>query len=765
MPVYKQDNRLMSLSTPLGPDVLLLESLQGTEALSTPFALDLGVLCEVPFSWTYDQLLGQAVTVTVTLPADGSTRFFNGIVWEIEQGDRSDGARGVVFQRYRLRVVPQFALLGLKQNSRIFQQLTVVQILTSVLTGVTVSWQTQGTYEPRDYCVQYRETDLAFASRLMEEEGIYYYFKHADGSHTMVIADTPQSHEVVPGPASVSYQPGEGGLHPDDRIVKWSKQQQLRSGKVTLWDQCFELTEQNLEATKTVQASVAAGTITHQLQVASNTEMEVYDFPGLYAQRFDGIDPSGADRAADVQKIFTDNARTAGIRMAQKTTLALRIDAESSTRHLVSGHKFTLADHPDANGDYVITRIEHQARLYGVYTKDGDPDALPYLNRFECQPAALPFVPPMVTPRPTIPGPQTATVVGPSGEEIFTDKYGRIKVQFPWDRLGTKDANSSCWIRVGTPWAGKQWGMIHIPRIGQEVIVAFEEGDPDRPIAVGSVYNAAQMPPYLLPDNRTQSGLKSRSSLSGTEENFNELRFEDKKDEEQIYFHAEKNFDRVVENNDTLKVGFEKKDKGDQTIEIFNNRSLKVGAGAADAEDGSETIDVFNKQTITVGSGEGNCADGSQTLTIYKDRTTTIKTGNETLTVQQGNRTVSIDQGNEELTVKQGTRTVNVNTGDDTHNVKTGNRVVNVDTGNDTLTIKSGNGTIKADAGSITIEAAQKITLKVGSNSIEISTSGITIKGTQVAITGEAKTEVGAPIIQVSADGMLELKGGVVKIN
>ncbi|MFQ3651991.1 MAG: type VI secretion system tip protein TssI/VgrG, partial [Gemmataceae bacterium] len=568
MPLYKQDNRLMSLDTPLGPDVLLLESLHGVEALSTPFTFDLRVLCEVPFSWTYDQLLGQPVTVTLALPDSAASRFVNGIVVEIEQGDRCEGVRGAVFQRYRLRVVPQFYLLGLKRNSRIFQQLTVVQILKTVLEGVSVSWQTQASYQPRDYCVQYRETDLAFASRLMEEEGIYYYFQHANGSHTMVIADSPQSHVSVPGPTTISYQPGQGGLHPDDRIVKWAKQQQLRPGKVTLWDQCFELPEQTLEASCSVQATVAAGSVSHALQVGNNSQLEMYDFPGLFAQRFDGVDPSGGDRAADVQKIFTDNSRTAKIRMAQQTTQALRIQAESFARNLISGHQFTLSDHPDADGDYVITRIEHYANLYGVYSHEGNSDAVPYFNRFECQPLALPFVPPLVTPRPTIPGPQTATVVGPAGEEIFTDKYGRIKVQFPWDRQGQKDANSSCWIRVGTPWAGKQWGMIHIPRIGQEVIVAFEEGDPDRPIAVGSVYNAAQMPPYVLPDNRTQSGLKTRSTLSGTEDHFNELRFEDKKDQEQVYFHAERNFDRVVENNDTLKVGFEKKDKGDQTIEI-----------------------------------------------------------------------------------------------------------------------------------------------------------------------------------------------------
>jgi type VI secretion system secreted protein VgrG len=743
---YKQDNRLMAISTPLGADVLLLEAFRGTESLSQPFHLELDVLSVVPYSWTYDQLLGQNATVTISLPESGSARYFNGVIAHIDQRDRTEGARGVVFQRFRLGLVPQLWLLGLNRNSRIFQQLNVIDILKTVLTGVDVSWQTQGTYQPRDYCVQYRESDLAFASRLMEEEGIYYYFKHADGSHQMVVSDTPQSHEAVPGPTEISYQPGDGGLHPDDRILKWAKLQELRSGKVTLWDQCFELPGQNLEATKTVADSVNAGTVSHKLQVANNASYEQYDFPGGYAQRFDGIDPGGSDRASDVQNIFTDNTRTATIRMAQQTTGAIRIAGQSVSRQMASGHKFTLSDHPDANGDYVITRIEHRAALAGVYTSDTDKPSDAYTNRFECQPAALPFVPPRVTPRPTMPGPQTATVVGPSGEEIFTDKYGRIKVQFPWDRQGANDANSSCWIRVGTPWAGKQWGMIHIPRIGQEVIVAFEEGDPDRPIVVGSVYNAAQMPPYVLPDNRTQSGLKTRSSLEGTEENFNELRFEDKKDEEQIYFHAEKNFDRVVENNDTLKVGFEKKDKGDQTIEIFNNRSLKVGAGAGDAEDGSETIDIFNKQNITIGSGEANAADGSQTISIYKDRTTTIQTGNETLTIQQGNRAVTLDQGNESLTVAQGTREVTVE-------------------GDDTLTIKTGNGTIKANSGSITIEAATNITLKVGGNSIEITTSGITIKAAQVQVTGDSQVSLGGPIIQASADGMLELKGGMVTIN
>jgi len=311
-------------------------------------------------------------------------------------------------------------------------------------------------------------------------------------------------------------------------------------------------------------------------------------------------------------------------------------------------------------------------------------------------------------------------VVGPAGEEIFTDKYGRIKVQFHWDREGQSDINSSSWIRVGTPWAGKNWGIIHIPRIGQEVLIAFEEGDPDRPIVVGSVYNSDMMPPYTLPDNKTQSGMKSRSSMQGTPDNFNELRFEDKKDEEQVYFHAEKNFDRVVENNDTLKVGFEKKDQGDQTIEIFNNQSLTVGCSSA--------------------------GDGSQTITVWKDRTETVKTGNETITIEKGDRTVNVKMGN------------------DAHNIKMGNRTVEIGMGNDSLKISMGNQTTKLDLGKSSTEAMQSIELKVGANSIKIDQTGVTISGIMVKIEGQAMTQVKAPMTQVSGDAMLTLKGGITMI-
>jgi len=403
---------------------------------------------------------------------------------------------------------------------------------------------------------------------------------------------------------------------------------------------------------------------------------------------------------------------------------AVLLEGESTCRQLVAGGKFNLTRHFDGNGAYVLTQVDHVADAGDTYTT-GNP-AASYTNTFECIPAALPYRPERTIPRPRIDGTQPATVVGNKGDEIFTDKYGRIKVQFPWDRQGKKDANSSCWIRVATPWAGKQWGIIHIPRVGQEVVVVFEEGDPDRPIVVGSVYNADDMPPYTLNQNMTQSGYLSRSTLKGSSANFNQLRFEDKKDSEEVYFHAEKDFNRYVENNDTLKVGFDKKDKGDRTIQVFNNESLSVGAGKTDAADGSQSISVFNNQTLNI--GDPAASGGSQTITIYKDRTATLQTGNDTLTIQQGNRNVTLNMGN------------------------------------DSLTIQMGNQTTQVSLGSSSTEAMQSITLKVGANSITIDQTGITLQGIMVNIQGQAQTQVSAPMVQISGDAMTQISGGITMI-
>jgi type VI secretion system secreted protein VgrG len=773
-PTYSQAGRPLALKTPLGDDVLLLETLDGVEEVSALFRFRLGVLTAAPAAWTFDQLLGKSVTVSLQL-SDGSTRCLNGIVSRLAQGGLASGAQGpATFVRYDLEVVPQLWLLTRSARSRIFQQLSVTDILKQVLTGLTVSWQTQGTYKPRDYCVQYRETDFAFASRLMQEEGIYYFFDHADGSHTLVVGDTAQSYLPVPGPTTVSYQTTEGGLHPDDRIKLWKKTQEVTPGKVTLWDHCFELPGQNLQATTSAAGAVTAGTVAHKLNAAGNTALEVYDYPGLYAQRFDGIDPGGGERPADVQNISPDADRTVAVRLKQELLAALRVEGEGNVRQLSAGHKFTLSDHFDGNGDYAVTRVEHHASQEGVFTT-GKPSPLAYRGSFRCVPAAVAYATPMTTPRPVIAGPQSAVVVGPAGDDdIFTDKYGRVKVQFAWDRAGKKDADSSCWVRVGTFWAGKQWGGIHIPRIGQEVVVAFEEGDPDRPIVVGSVYNAEQMPPYTLPDNKTRSTLKSRSSPGGGVDDFNELRLEDKKGSEEVYFHAQKDFNRVVENNDTLKVGSDDSKTcpdGSQTIEVYKNRTetVKTGDETVTIEKGNRLVTVKtgnDTHVVETGNRVVTVTKGNDTFTVETgNRVVDVKKGNDTHTVETGNRETTVSTGNDTHTVSKGNRETTVSTGNDTHTISQGNRVVTVSTGNDTLTIKSGNHTIQVSAGASSLEAAQSITLKVGGNSIKIDTSGITLQGTVIKLTGQAQVQAQGPIVQVSADGQLTLKGGIVMIN
>ena len=759
MPKYSQANRPMAVSTPLGPDVLLLQQFSGSEFLSRLFRFQLEMLAESSTDIAFDQILGQSVTVTLQMP-DGSSRYINGIVNRFSQGQQVPSAMGsAFFTRYLAEIVPQLWLLTRKAQSRIFQQIAVPDILKQVLTGLSVDYQLQGTYKPRDYCVQYRETDFDFASRLMEEEGIYYFFNHADGSHKMVVADTPMSHPDVPGATTAIYEVVEGGLRTEDRVQTWEKSQEIRSGKYTLWDQCFELPGQNLEAVKPTLDSVQAGTVNHKLKVAGNDKLELYDFPGGYAQRFDGIAPGGGDRASDVQNIFQDNARTVGLRMQQETTPALSISGRSTCRQFTAGHKFTLDRHFNANGAYVLTQVGHFATMGDTYTAGSDTSQI-YENTFECIPSALPFKPARTTPRPTVEGTQTAVVVGNSGDEIFTDKYGRVKVQFPWDRKGQKDANSSCWARVATLWAGKQWGIIHIPRVGQEVVVAFEERDPDRPIIVGSVYNAEQMPPYDLPANMTQSGIKSRSSKGGSPANYNEFRFEDKKGSELVSIHAEKDQSISVEHDESHTVGH------DRTKTIDHDETTHV------KHDRTETVD--NNETITIHGNRTETVDKDETITIHGNRTETVDK-NETITIH-GGRTETVDK-DESITISGG-RTENVSKDESitigggwTENVSkdesitiSGGRTENVSkdesiTVSGGRTVSIGKDDILNVGKTLSITAADSITITTGSASIMMKKDGtIAISGKDITVNGSGK-------IVAKADGNMSLKGSKIEQN
>lgn len=691
----------IKLTTPLGEDFLLAEGFEISEGLSTLFRMEIETVGKASDTLQFDRLLGQKVTIELATPS-GTPQHFNGIVSRISQGHRTyDTAY------YTLEVVPKFWLLTRMERSRIFQQKTVPDILKAVL-GADAQFQLVGTFEPREYCVQYRESDFAFASRLMEEEGIFYFFKHTADDHKMIVANSPAKHPDVADPKTIIYEEQRGGSRAEDRIQVWTKSQELRSGKTTLRDYTFEIPTQNLEAVKNIMETAAAGTVTHKLSAGGASSLELYDYPGGYAKRFDGIASGGGEQASNLQKIFTDNTRTAEIRMQAEAVNALTIQGESNSMQLSAGCKFDLDRHFSDNGTFVLTSVHHSARH--PMGSERTLEAFVYSNSFTCIPLAVPYRPPRVTPIPTVRGSQTAVVVGPSGEEIFPDKYSRVKVQFHWDRDGQSNASSSCWVRVGTPWAGKQWGMIHIPRMGQEVIVDFLEGDPDRPIIVGSVYNADNMPPYTLPDNKTQSGIKSRSSKQGGTENFNEFRFEDKKGSEQVFLHCEKDLLTEVENDETRTVDH------DRTTTIKNNETKTI-------TEGNETITIKKgDQTFTIETGK-------QTITIQSDQASTIKQGNQTLDIKMGNQTNTLDMGNQSTTLKMGNQTTKLNLG-------------------------------KAET-----EAMQSIELKVGQSSIKVDQMGVTIKGMMIKIEGQIQVQVKGLMTQINGDAMLMEKGGIVMIN
>lgn len=532
MPMYSQYNRPLRVKTPLGDDAVLPVAFSGIEGLSQLFHFDVELLAPRYTEVDFSKILGQAVTVEVYGPL-GETRYFNGIVRSFEEGMRDNE-----FTRYKAQIVPKVWLTTQQFRSRIFQQKSVPEILAVVFEGMTTSVELSATYYPRNYCVQYQETDFDFASRLMEEEGIFYYFRHEEDSHTLVITDGPYQLKDLPDNATLIFDPLEGGLRDTPCVFSWRKRQEICSSQVTLWDHTFELPGKNLEAQATIQQTVEVGQVTHNLP-GTDEQLEIYEFPGRYAQRYDGIDPGGAPRPSDLQNLYTDNMQTAKVAIESQAAHSLEISGQSNTAALCPGLKFTLDRHPNADGKYLLVQVEHRAELPSNYRADRNATGFSYETQFTCLPDGLAFRPKRVTPRPRIAGLQTATVVGPSGDQLFLDCYGRVKVQFHWDREGKFDGNSSCWLRVAQAWAGQNWGAFFWPRIGHEVLVSFLEGDPDRPVVVGSVYNAQNMPPLEMPKLASACGFKSCSVGGDPSKNFNCMIFYDAPGDEHVHIHSE----------------------------------------------------------------------------------------------------------------------------------------------------------------------------------------------------------------------------------
>src|SRR2546430_4030361 len=596
----KQEARLLAIKTALGTDVLAVRSVTAQEQMSRLFQIEAELSSENG-EIDFDKVVGNNTTIRLDV-GQKEKRYFNGFVSRLVQVANQGG-----YSHYRATIVPWLWFLTRTSDCCIFQDMTVPDIIEDVFRFYGFNdyqIKLSGNYEKKEYCVQYRETDFNFVSRLMEQEGIYYFFQHEDGKHTLVLADSISAHKAFAGYADVTFHELEkGGAAGREVITDWVVEKEAQPVACALNDFDFKKPKTSL---------LASSNVTRKYGKA---QFEIYDYPGEYLEHGEG------ERLADV-------------RLNELQTHYEALRGQASARGLATGCIFKLKNHPraDQNREYLITGASLHADAGEFAAAGGGAGGVEFFScDFTAIEKAQQFRPARVTPKPIVQGPQTAIVVGPSGEEIYTDEHARVKVHFHWDRHDKSDENSSCWIRVSQYWAGKEWGTIHIPRIGQEVIVEFLEGDPDRPIITGRVYNAEQVPPYGLPANKTQSGLKSRSSKQGTSENFNEIRFEDKKGEEELYIHAEKNKKVVVENDRFEEVGHDEsiKIKHDRGESVGNDESISIGNNRTETVEKNETISIGEKRStdigkddeLTVGDNHIITVDKKQTITVGKDQT------------------------------------------------------------------------------------------------------------------------------------------------
>ena len=693
---YTQTNRRIAISTPLGDDVLLLRGFTGSEAISQLFHFDLDLLSEND-SLKFQDIVGKNVTLRI-MDVSGAEVYWNGFISRFSQG-QLDGQ----FTAYRAQMVPWLWFLTRTADCRIFQNMKAPDIIQKIFADLSFQdfeLRLYGDFVKRDYCAQYRETDFNFVSRLMEQEGIYYFFEHEKNKHILVLANDPAAHQPCPSQETARYQfHGENITYDEDLVNEWRHQEEFRTGAWAHTDYNFETPITSLAVT-----------------LNGKNPYEIYDFPGEHAIRSDGD-------------------KLARIRLQEQTVPTIVSQGSGGCRHFNSGFLFTLQDHyrSDLNQQYLLTAVRHVATHDDYGTGSGGGSESTYRNSFECIPFSTPYRPPRVTPEPFVQGCQTALVVGPAGEEIYTDKYGRVKVQFHWDREGKKDENSSCWIRVSHPWAGQGYGSVAIPRIGQEVIVDFLEGDPDQPIITGRVYNAAQMPPNGLPKSGMVSGIKTNSTPGGG--GYNEMSMDDTKGKEKITVHAQYDMGTTVEHDDT------------QTV-------------------------VSGDRTITVKTGK-------HTETIKGDTAITIQTGNHSLTVQTGTHTETI-KGDTSVIVQSGAYSLDVQANTHTHHVQ-GAVTENYDATQDTTV--NGNITIKTKTAKITLDAGAgtEILLNCGSSLMSMTPSAIKMSATDIEISGTNSVKVGVgnqnvtcdtqkvatsgAAINSSATGMHEIAGALVKIN
>lgn len=709
---YSQDGQPLAIETPLGKDKLLLEAVTGEERLGGLFTFSLECL-SVEEQFSDKQIVGKQVSFRVD-DASGSPRWFTGYVSRFSWAGRDD-----VLTRWHLEVVPSLWFATLTSDCKIFQNKAVPDIVSAVLkdiSEITLSKKVQGSHSPWEYCVQYRETDFAFVSRLMEHEGIGYHFEHGEKKLTLVLSD---SNTAFTDCTDGEVETAQGFESPVTKgvITTWRHDYAYRPGKYVQTDYSYEDPKTDLQASGKGKSTYSGA-----------DKAELFDYPGLYAKKPDG-------------------EATAKVRIEAEEVVASLAAGTSTCRSFSPGYTFKIKNHPQSQErgkKYLLTRVVHRASNRGAYEpvptsryeasdeyrygmverRDADrpEEGFRYENSFEAIPSDTVWRPERKTPWP-VGTMQTAVVVGPSGEEIYTDKMGRIKVQFHWDRYGKNDDQSSCWIRVAQTLAGPSFGMQFIPRVGMEVVVSHLDNDPNRPLVTGVVYNGTNAVPFELPSKAPESGLQTRSTKQGSASSGHKLIFDDTKDSEMITLHSTKDHERTITNNENVTIG--------------NELSLTV------AEQEQHVV------------GSSNSKNGSRVTKIWKDDSTTLSTGDGTLQIEKGNLTTSLSAGN---------RTTNI-FGNDETTLKTGNHKVTLQAGNQEVTLQAGNHTTNCSVGSYKVTALQGIELTCGPSSIKLDPSGVTIKGLMIKLEGTTMTEIQGVITKISASAMLQAQGAITMIN
>jgi type VI secretion system secreted protein VgrG len=656
-------------------------------------------------------LLGQILTICLPLAID-KTHYFSGIVTKAWRLGWRDG-----YAHYSATISPELWLLTLNRDCRIFQNMTVPEVVKQILRQHKISSFREsllGKYRRWDCVTQYRESDFEFISRILAHEGIYYYFEHSEKGHTLVLVDSLSSHEVHEGFDAVWMGHPSSNSSCPDYLQTWQDNFAIRPDTVTLADFDFRL--HGRSADLTVHRHVEA-----EPKCAG---LAIYDYPAKCVLEENQEDAQG-DAAPD--KSREEGERLAQMRLEENRCKVERYQGQGTARWLTTGFLFSIANcEAYANRQFLVTMTEITLRN-PLFSSGSRPVAQPCAIAVTAIDSQTQFRSPRLE-KPVVRGPQTARVVGPADEEIWTDKYGRIKAQFHWDREGVFDENSSCWVRVAHPWAGNRWGAIHIPRVGNEVVVEFLEGDPDRPLVTGSIYNADNMPPYALPEHKTQSGIKTHSSKKGTEANFNEIRFEDNKGHEELHIQAERNMSALVKHDQSLIVQADRKVTvhGKETIEVSKTETQTYSADREMTVKGANSDKITGAHSGTYHGGRTEAVDGSDTLTVAADG----EAAKKQVTVE-GEYTTVANEHYSVTSTKDGTCSVDLKDG-----------VVTITAAKEIkLVCNKASLSLKED-GTVTIEGKKTLTATGAKSSLELASAGATLSGQNAKVCGKTLTEI-----------------------